>query len=192
MSVPRPLRLAPVLLAATLAPACDVLFEPYAENTVGPFSVFGYLDLNADTQWVRVSPIRQNLLTDPAAIDAVVMLEHLGSGRVVTLRDSVFAFLDRRLDGAGYGHNFWTTEPLEPEATYRLAVVRSDGAATTATVEIPGGFDVDLRFQDTGEPGGWVPRRMFVETGHQPLYVEVLYTVWDSLTSGQPLCSRSV
>lgn len=152
MSGNRPGWLAPVLLTVTLAAGCDVPFDPFEENTIGPFSVFGYLDVAADTQWVRVMPIRQDLLADSAPIDAVVTLEHLGSGRVVTLRDSLFGFTNLGLDEVGYAHNFWTTEPIEPEAAYRLAAVRSDGATTTAVVEIPS-FEMTLRFFPTDRPG---------------------------------------
>jgi hypothetical protein len=174
-------------LAAALAAGCDdAPFEPFAENTVGPFAIFGYLDLRADTQWVRVMPIRQNLLTAPDPIDAIVTLEHLGTGRVVTLRDSLFGFTDRELGGVGYAHNFWTTEPVEPEATYRLVATRSDGAATTAMVEMPPDSELSLRFwQHSEKPQEWYPLRAFVE-GENLLYAEVLFTVWNSTGDGWP------
>ncbi|MEX1181961.1 MAG: hypothetical protein WEF86_01915 [Gemmatimonadota bacterium] len=169
-----------VLLGATLATGCDTAFEPFEENTIGPFSIFGYLDLTADTQWIRVTPIRQGLLTDPAPIDVVVTLEHLGTGRVVTLRDSVFTFADLQLDAVGYAHNFWTTERLEPEATYRLRALRSDGAATTALIEMPPELAVTLVFWELFPdfPGTWLPRQILVQADRL-LYAEVVYTLWD-------------
>jgi hypothetical protein len=88
--------------------------EPFAENAVGPFAIFGYLDLRADTQWVRLMPIRRNLIPTPDPIDAIVTLEHLGTGRVVMLRDSLFAFTDGKSGGVGYAHNFWTTGRSAP------------------------------------------------------------------------------
>ena len=192
----RPRRLIPVLLAATLAAGCDVPFEPFQENTVGPFSVFGYLDLKADTQWIRVAPIRQSLLPDSAPIDAIVTLEHLGSGRVVTLRDSLFMFADPRLNTVGYAHNFWTTEPLEPEATYRLRVERSDGAVTTALVEMPTEPEVSLLFSEVVDFGGvsagfWAPRQLVVQAQHL-LYTDLLYTVADTSLGrgGEPIGVR--
>lgn len=77
---------APALLAATLSVACEAPFDPFGENAIGPFSMYGYLDLNADIQWIRVTPIRQAGLAGPEPIDAVVTLEHLGTGQVVSLR----------------------------------------------------------------------------------------------------------
>ncbi|MGK7311856.1 MAG: hypothetical protein ACN0LA_06405 [Candidatus Longimicrobiales bacterium M2_2A_002] len=149
---------------------------------MGPFSVYGYLDLSADTQWIRVTPIRQNIRPDSAAIDAVVTLEHVGSGRIVTLRDSLFRFADPDVAGSSaWVHNFWTTEPLEPEATYRLRVARSDGAATTAVVEMPGEPRLTLRFFSNPETPFRLPRQLVVETEHF-LYTDVAYTVWNGNT----------
>jgi hypothetical protein len=192
MTPTRPMRrrpLAAVLLAAALAAAfsaaCDDTLDPWSDNTVGPFAIYGYLDLNADTQWVRVAPVRRNLLPEPQAIDAVVTLEELGSGRVITLSDSLFTFTDPSLGAIGYAHNFWTTERLDPEATYRLVARRSDGATTTATVEMPPLLNASLRYWDMApdRPGVWEPRRMQVE-GEHLLYTEVVYTVWEDEQMG--------
>jgi hypothetical protein len=132
------------VVATALAAGCDHPFQPHEENRDAIFSMFGYLDLKADTQWVRVMPVRQNLLLGPDPVDAIVTLEHLGSGRVVTLNDSLFSFTDRQLDGLAYAYNFWTTERLEPGASYRLRAARSDGASTTATVEMPADFEFSV------------------------------------------------
>lgn len=56
-----------VLLAAmatVLLNGCDHAFEPFAENENASFSMFRYLDVEADTQWIRISPIRQNTIRD--------------------------------------------------------------------------------------------------------------------------------
>jgi hypothetical protein len=179
-------KVALVLLAAGLAAGCDQPFDPYAEHTAGPFAIYGYLDLRADTQWVRLTPIRQNLLTEPGPIDATVTLEHLGTGRVVTLRDSIVPFTDRVLGGVGYTHNFLTTERLEPEATYRLVATRSDGASTTATVEIPPQAAMSLRFVQYLDEPWWQPRLLSVSGGEHLLYAELLVTVWNTTGEGWP------
>jgi hypothetical protein len=99
---------------------------------------------------------------------------------VVTLRDSLFTFADPRLNTVGYAHNFWTTEPLQAEATYRLRMERSDGAATTALVEMPTEPEVSLRFFEiTDFPGIFLPRQIFVPMEHL-LYTELRYTVADT------------
>lgn len=180
----RPRSLAAVLLGAALAACGDPPFDPFAENTVGPFAIYGYLDLRADTQWIRVTPIRHRLVPDAEPIDAVVTLEHLETGRVVTLRDSLFTFRDLGMDAEVQVPNFWTAEPLEPEATYRLVAMRSDGAATTATIEMPPDEEVTLWFrEDSHRPGTWVPGRLVVQAEHL-LYAEVWFTVWNRTGEG--------
>lgn len=155
------------LLASAFASGCDRPFQPFEENRSGPFSMVGYLDLRADTQWVRVMPVRQSLLSGPEPIDAVVTLEHLGSGRTVTLQDSLFQFKDSRLDGVSYVHVFWTTERLEAGARYELKAVRSDGALSTAVVDMPA--DLEFTFLNPRDTA-WVEIRaervLFVETFH--------------------------
>ncbi len=125
----------PALLVAVLLLArCDTAFNPIQESDFH-FSVFGFLDAAADSQFIRISPVRDSIALAPGPIDAVVTLEHLASGRTIPFRDSLFTFqtsLDERL-----AYNFWSSEPIAHEATYRLTVTRSDGAASTATVTLP-------------------------------------------------------
>ena len=135
-SVPRWL-VSTLLLSCFLCAGCDRPFQPYLENSNIPFSLLGYLDLEADTQWVRVMPVRQNLILGPDSIDAVVTLAKVGSGHPVTMRDSLFDYIDPRLGATVYAHNFWTTERLDPGAEYEIRAVRSDGAATTAHLTMP-------------------------------------------------------
>jgi hypothetical protein len=141
--------------------------------------MFGYLDLRADTQWVRVMPVRQNLLTDPAPIDATVTLEKVGSGRIVTLKDSLFSFTDARLGGVQYAHNFWTTERLEAKGQYRLNAVRSDGAATSALVDMPADLELSFLNLDGGGDTAWVEIR-----AERVLLVETLHSMMT--LSGEP------
>jgi len=128
----------PALLMLIASASCDEPFQPFGEQTL-IFSVYGYLDASADTQWVRVMPIRQSVLTSEEPLDAIVTLEKVGDGEVVLLRDSVFAFarVGVELGAPTFVHNFWTTEDVEPGATYRLTVTRSDGASSMSTVPIP-------------------------------------------------------
>lgn len=160
-------RALPLVAAALLAAACDRPFEPVVENRNGPFSIAGYLDLGADTQWVRVMPVRQTLLAEPEPIDAVVTLRHEGSGRLVALRDSLFRYSDERLGADVYAHLFWTTERLEPRARYRLIATRSDGAASSAAVEMPDELEFTyLNLRDTAYVEVRAERLLLVETFH--------------------------
>jgi hypothetical protein len=178
----RSLRLTAVLLAGVLTTACDdPPFQPFEENTAGPFSMFGYLDLYADTQAIRITPVRQTLLPGPDPIDALVTLEDLGTRRVVTLHHRLVVFRDPSLDTVAYTHAFWTDERLRPRATYRLTATRSDGASSTVRVLMPDSIEMTFRHNDY--------RRGNPETGTLSVraeslpFVELLYLIRDSCTS---------
>jgi hypothetical protein len=150
--------LAVFLLAGVVGGGCERPFQPFLESSKDPFWIFGYLDLEADTQWVRVMPVRQSVLTEPGPIDAVVTLEKVGSGRVVELKDSLFSFEDPNLQAVRYAHNFWTTEPLEPNTRYVLRAAQSDGSVSVATIDMPAA--VEFTFLN-------------LESSHDTAYVEI-------------------
>jgi hypothetical protein len=109
---------------AAVVAACDESFDPTAPSDFA-FSVFGYLDASADTQWIRVMPIRPLKVTSRDALGATVTLEHLGTGRIIELRDSLFRFSSSSDPDIGaYVHNFWTAEAIEPGAAYRFSARR--------------------------------------------------------------------
>lgn len=65
----------PVLIIATLLLAgCEKPFEPLSRGEFA-FSLYGPLDSAADTQWVRVMPIRESVEAPAGPFEAVVMLE---------------------------------------------------------------------------------------------------------------------
>lgn len=113
---------------------CDTHVDPFVPTDEHVFSIFGVLNPAADTQFVRVEALADTVRVGSAPdLDAIVTLEHLASVRVITLQDSFMRM------GAGevYVHNFWTAEPVEPGASYRLTVERSDGIASWATTTVP-------------------------------------------------------
>jgi len=141
-------------LSALLAvPACDDSFEPIAPSDF-VFSVFGSLDAGVDTQLIRVTPVRTLRTTTPDPLTAAVTLEHLGTGRIVQLEDSVFSFTSRSdwdrgpngewIEHSLYVHNFWTPEVIEPGAAYRFSVTREGREPAEAVVEIPHDYDVEV------------------------------------------------
>ncbi len=111
---------------------CGESFQPFQENDRYPFSIFGYLDASADTQWVRISPARQEFNTAAVAPDIEVTLKHLKSGETVTMDDSLFAS-----DSAFIYLNFRTTMDIELDEAYLLKVESPDGAASRVTVTVP-------------------------------------------------------
>ncbi|HZD03289.1 MAG TPA: hypothetical protein VE173_00175, partial [Longimicrobiales bacterium] len=134
-------------MLAILLLACDQSFEPLAPGGQALTSVFGYLDAAADTQWIRVMPIRPFKTTSPGSSDTDVTLEDLHSGRRITLRDSLVAFSTAgpgSVSGTVFVHDFWTTEKIEAGATYRFSVTRPGEPTAEAVVKIPARFELGL------------------------------------------------
>lgn len=124
---------------------CDQTFEP-TEPGERYFSLFGYLDVSADTQWIRVMPVRDVAPTSSQPINAVVTLENLETGQILTLNDSLFAYQVSNLDLSQrrYAHNFWTAETIEPEAVYRAVATRPAGRSSSAIIRIPPEIDDEV------------------------------------------------
>ena len=127
-----------LLLSYLFIMGCDDTFEPLQENDQYHFSIYGYLDVSADTQWVRVMPVREDIYIEPKPIDAVVTLEHMESGESVVMNDSLFSFPQ------GYVWNFWTTTALKSSQTYRLTAVSSSGSTSYAMISLPDDFETPL------------------------------------------------
>ena len=128
--------LATVLL---LAAGCDTSFDAF-EDTDRTYSVFGYLDGNADQQRVRVEPLRDSISagSDAAPLDARVTTENVETGETVVWEQQV-----ERVgpDDSLVVHNFTTEADLQPGATYRFRVEREgDGATASAEVTPPPPF----------------------------------------------------
>jgi len=126
-------------LVTLVASACENAFEPFRTDSNLHFSLFGYLNASADTQWIRVTPVRRSVFTTPGNLDATVTLERMGSGESVVLRDSIFRFAVAGPDEAAssWAHNFWTDVPIAYGETYRFSVRSGDGTETTVLVPMP-------------------------------------------------------
>ncbi len=95
-----------------MPPPATTTFEPIDPGGT-PFSVFGVLDPSADTQWVRVTPLRTVLRGSPEPTGIAVTLEELGSGRIIGLRDSAMRYPNTLGLDSLYAHNFWTAERIQ-------------------------------------------------------------------------------
>jgi hypothetical protein len=128
LNSPLVLLLFAVLIASS---GCDNSIEPLPNRST--FSIYGYLNLSEQRQFIRVKDVNEPLLGDSASqeIDAAVTLEELSTGTTWALRDSVIAFGDL------YTHNFWADLTLQPDTEYRVTVTRSDGVTTRATTRTP-------------------------------------------------------
>ena len=80
----RPRAAALGLALVLLAGACDNTVQPFAEDADALFTLSGFLSTAADTQFVRVIPLRQSLSADDEALPlgAEVTLTELQTGGV--------------------------------------------------------------------------------------------------------------
>ncbi|MEX2344870.1 MAG: hypothetical protein WD604_04600 [Balneolaceae bacterium] len=112
---------------------CDETFEPVQNSDTVAFSMYGYLDATADTQWVRVAPLRQTANTPAVIPEMTVTLEHVETGDKVVMKDSLF-----HLVGDYYAVNVFSDEfDIVPDQTYKIRAERLDGASSQVTVKVP-------------------------------------------------------
>lgn len=163
-------RVRPTFLALAIAFAmlglagCDESVNPFIESD-RIYSVYGTLDMSADTQWVRVVPIDTSLFVETQpTIDARVFVTDLRSGRQQEWTDSLFTFRDGSM-----GHVFFTPLRVQPDHTYRLEVTRSDGQTATAETTVPATPTASI-----GEP-----QRLVLSNGGIDISIPVTWTGFD-------------
>ncbi len=117
-------------------PGCDQTFQPIQDNVRAPFSMFGYLDVSADTQWVRVTPVRSQIDNSTDIPEMAVSVTDLNTGNSAAFDDSLFLYPDGRHILTAWN----TTDILKPEQTVRFKAERPDGAESHTTITFPPDF----------------------------------------------------
>lgn len=121
-----------LLLATGLLSACEEAVNPFLESD-RYFSVYGYLDTDQDTQYLRVIPLRRLVEPPPPGpLAATVVTTDLVTGERHTWRDSLVTFRDGTSGNVfvgeftpAYGHR------------YRLDVTDAEGRTTSAETTVP-------------------------------------------------------
>ncbi len=130
------------LLSAWTLLAClfAVFFSACEEDVVAvlgtdlPFSMFGVLTPQSDTQWVRVFPIEGTLEpASPGPLDARFTSTDLLTGETRVWKDSLI-----QEENGQFAHVYWSPFVAAFGSTYRLEVERSDGAGSQVAVQVPG------------------------------------------------------
>lgn len=109
--------------------SCDDSFQPLKENNLYSFNISGYLDVSADTQWIRVGTIRESIDEPPDPTGIRVTLEDLQSGKTVVMNDSVFTSRNVL--------NYWAMMDIKQEQTYRITAEGNDKKTSRVTVTTP-------------------------------------------------------
>ncbi|MTI87158.1 MAG: hypothetical protein FH748_04230 [Balneolaceae bacterium] len=125
------------LLALTISfcsIACESTFEPIDESKGYNFSMYGTLNVEADTQWVRVMPVGETLIpSDSSSNGTVVTITRVSTGDTTVMNDSLFVFRY----GQALAWNYWTTEKIYPNEVYRIDARNPEGKTSFAIVETP-------------------------------------------------------
>ena len=111
-----------------------------------PFTVYGFLNPKANRQLIRVIPVAS--LIDEVGVgadQATVRTTHVESGEMRVWKDSLVTFEDEST-GVVFFSDF---TPIHEE-TYRLEVIRDDGATSSVEVTIP--RDITVTRQQTTNP----------------------------------------
>jgi hypothetical protein len=120
----------------TVFSGCDQTFQPIQDNSRAPFSMFGYLDVSADTQWVRVTPVRGQIDISTDVPEMTVSVTDLNTGNSAAFDDSLFLSPDGRHILTAWN----TTDILKPEHMVRFKAERPDGADSHVDITFPPDF----------------------------------------------------
>lgn len=179
-----------IAFVSVVSTNCDYTFDPLLENDQFYYSMYGFLNTSQDTQWIRISPIRESLFLDELPIDATVTLTKNSNGQTVQLRDSLFEFYPTPEDVVTV-RNYYTDWPIEFGEEYTLRAERSDGRVSSATTTVPGQFDPPTFSYNPNTQGGVVngnvPGRLIVADVlyHVTVVDENRVTIITSITVSQ-------
>lgn len=133
-----------VLLLCTLV-ACEDSVSPILESD-RQYTIFGALDMDRDTQFVRVIPIRPQLESTGDSLNVTVRTIELETEMVRQWRDSVHVF-----DTGQIGHIFYAPLRIRAGFTYRLEVLPEDGDLVTSAETVVPSEPVATVFPETME-----------------------------------------
>ncbi len=145
---PHPARHLAGLLALVLATgggACDDSFTPFQPG-VQRLSVWGYLEVTRDTQWIRIGALRPTLASSGDSLPVQATLEDLTNGQIVRLQQTTLRFgVTSPMDSAGTtAHNFWTTLPIRPGASYHFRAQSAIANPVEAVVRVPADYRMEV------------------------------------------------
>lgn len=127
-------RTAALLLSVWVLVGCDPSVDVLQPSNAYRYSVFGVLDVAADTQAFRVEALDDSVQVGaPADFEGAVVLKNLDTGSSTALRDS-FMVVGTSNDRF---HNFWTAHSVTADTRYRLSVREEGRIVASATTKTP-------------------------------------------------------
>lgn len=123
-----------IVIALGILAGCDTTVDPFQTST-NYFSIGGIIDASADTQFVRLTPLRRKAAISAEPLDALVTTIDLVTGEKAVWHDSVFT-----LHPDGVAHNVWSTFDFKPGRSYRFEARTPEGGVSSAVVALPDTF----------------------------------------------------
>jgi hypothetical protein len=121
----------PLALIMLTVVSCDNTIDPL-DRDQGIYSVYGYLDLNEETHYIRVKDLNAPFTAEATEqLDATVTLRNLGSGHSAVLAPEIMEY-----EGV-YLHTFVYNSVVVPDNNYQVTVERSDGAVVELVTRTP-------------------------------------------------------
>ncbi len=106
-----------------------------------PYSMYGVLSPQIDSQWVRIFPVEERLVpATPEPLDVRVVSTDRATGERHDWRDSVIVdFADQ------YAHVYYAPFRARFGHTYEIAATRSDGEESTVEATVPPEAEIVIR-----------------------------------------------
>lgn len=119
--------------------SCTNSFEPFQDNDKFNFTVFGFLDASADTQWVRIAPAREQFESLNFIPEMTITLQQVDNSESVLMNKTLVPFQQ------GFNAvNAWSDIDIKPDYTYRLTAEADDGKSSSVTITIPSDFPTPI------------------------------------------------
>ena len=152
---------------------CDNTFTPFSERTDGLISISGFLNVNADTQFVRVAVLREEIEQVASTSDSIsVELQDLTNLETSALTDSLIAVGDGQIS-----HLFYTDTPIVGDREYRISATGPGGSFSWQTA-VPGPIALSQHAPSTNQTGGqYLQKLSFPNLVLRPETLDIVYTV---------------
>ena len=161
-----------LVIAGGLLGACDNSVEPFFESE-RYYAIFGFLDAETDSQYVRIEPTRANPELGVVRFDvASVKTTDMTTNDVVTWQDSLVDLDDGSIGLLYHGY----FRPIRGH-TYRIEVQRNDGVVTSALTTVPAEPDFSVRNPARSFLGALEQGLLFNGVSRQPEQIVVNYAV---------------
>ena len=123
---------------------CETAFEPLQESDYN-YSIYGYLDLNSNEHWFRVTPVRETLSygSSTDSLDLSVTLKRESTGVRSKLSGHLFTFFEDGQDTVNFW-NYVSRDSVFQQEEYVLTVEGNNGLSSRADVRIPESYPVPV------------------------------------------------